>query len=99
MKFRNKYRLIASEQVYLELSNIYMNLCFSLGSINLADCFYKKVKRKIMSLRVFPERFVSLFKFQNSNSKYRKMNIGNCVIIFEIDKAGLIVYIHHIFHE
>ena len=95
----NRYTVNLTPEFENELDTIYFNLLFKNRSIAAAKQFFYKVRKSVLDLNMFPERYSRLSnsnKLQKSN--IRKLLMGNYVIIYRVDNESSQVFVLHIFH-
>lgn len=95
----NRYTVNLTPEFENELDAIYFKLLFTEHSITDAKQFFYKVRKSVLDLNMFPERYSRLSnsnKFQESN--IRKLVIGNYVIIYRVDNDLFQIFVLHIFH-
>lgn len=89
-----KYKVNISKKFEEELLNIFYHIFFSLKSPIAAFNTYNLIVKSAFSLSYFPERHS---KFENSD--FRKLTVENYVIIYEVDKISLQVFLLHVFNR
>ncbi len=94
----DKFRLHITSQFNDEFDKMYNYIKFSLHSPRAADKFYFKIKKSILSLNHFPERFPVLSNNFYLKNNIRKMVVYKFIIIYEVQNNSKEVFILHIFH-
>ena len=90
-----KYKIIWSPTFKNELDNICSYISEELKEPKIAKKFYLKIIEKLNSLKIFPERHISM---KVKNIAFRKLLWKNYVIIYQINFRTREVFILHIFH-
>ncbi len=89
-----KYKINISKKFEEELLNIFYHIFFFLKSPIVAFNTYNLIIKSAFSLSYFPERHS---KFENSN--LCKLTVANYVIVYDVDKTSLQVFLLHIFNR
>jgi len=94
----NEYFIHTTSQFNEEFDRIYHYINFYLHSPRAANKFYFKIKKSILSLNFFPERFPKVPSVNYQNHNLRKLIIDKYIIIYEVQNNSNEVFILHIFH-
>lgn len=85
MTYIKQYQIKQTPMFEQELEDIYRYLTIKLKEPNIAINFYKKVMKKIYSLKCLPERYARIYDFRNKSRDLRKLFINDYIVIYEID--------------
>ena len=89
------YKIIWSPTFKNELDNICSYISEGLKEPKIAKKFYLKIIEQLNSLKIFPERYVSM---KVNNITFRKLLWKNYVIIYKINFRTREVFILNIFN-
>ncbi|MCI9063837.1 MAG: type II toxin-antitoxin system RelE/ParE family toxin [Clostridia bacterium] len=90
-----EFNIILSRSFNDDLENIFSYIFYLLKEPYTAINFKHKVASKIASLKYFPNRYS---KILIHNNQYRKLPVGNFIIIYDVDPFKNQVIILHIYH-
>lgn len=83
MTYIEQYNIHPTTTFKEEVKEIYRYLAITLKEPSIANNLYKKIIKKIDTLKFLPERCRSIDSF---NKNIRKLLVDNYIIIFEIQK-------------
>ena len=95
----NKFTINLTPEFENELDTIYFELLFTNHNIVSAKHFFYKVRKSILDLSIFPERYSRLSNYEKSlELNIIKLLLENYLIIYRVDNQTNQVFVLHIFH-
>lgn len=95
----NKFTVNLTPKFENELDTIYFKLLFTNHSIVNAKQFFYKVRKSVLDLTVFPERYARLSNYEKAQEQnVRRVLLENYVVIYRVDNETSQVFVLHIFH-
>lgn len=86
MTYIEQYDIYPTSTFKQEIQDFYRYLAIKLNEPNIANNFYKKITRKIYTLRYLPTRCNSLRSLKQIDRDIRKLLVDKYIIIYEIKK-------------
>lgn len=96
----NKFTVNLTSDFENELDVIYFKLLFANHSTMSAKQFFYKVRKSVLELNEFSERYSRLSNYGKARElNIRRLLIENYIIIYRVDNERQQVFILHIFHS
>ena len=83
MTYIKQYDIHPTTTFKEEVKEIYRYLAITLREPSVANNLYRKIRRKIDTLKYLPERYSGI---SNLNQNIRRLLVDNYVIVYEIKK-------------
>lgn len=94
-----QYSIEVKNEASLDLNEIYASVLYTSKSIDIANKQYKKIKKAILSLNIFPYRFKNTGFVVKTGEEIRVLSINHYFVFYTItgDKVNVLSVCHDSF--
>ena len=94
-----EYKVLITPTAFREISRIYEYISEDLYAEKAAKTLMEKLEQEIQKLKITPEIYAEIEKFDDLKRTYRRMVIKNYEILYTIDQEEKVVYISHMYYR
>ncbi len=99
MNFKEIYTVEFTEDAKEEITEIYEYISKNLKAEKSAKRIMKEIKDKILTLANFPEKYTKIERTSKIKKEFRRMLIGNFVVLYTIEQKYKKIYISHMYYS
>lgn len=92
------YEIEFTEDARDEIRDIYEYISKNLDNEQAAKRLMRKMRENIISLAEFPELYAKIEKNDKRKRDYRRMVIGNYIVLYAVDEQRKTIYISHMYY-
>ena len=92
------YEIEFTEDARDEIREIYEYISKNLVNENAAKRLMRKMRKSVLDLAEFPQKFVKIEKKDRMKREFRRMVVDNFIVLYTIDEDKKTIYISHMYY-
>lgn len=93
-----QYKIVFTNDCIQEMDDIYNYISKKLYSSNSAKSLMKKIDDTINDLKIMPEKYFVIKKYDELNLEYRRIVVNKYIILYTISEQNNTIYIVHMYY-
>lgn len=95
---KKQYRIVFTSDCIREMDYIYNYIILNLYAQKSAKELMNNVQQAIENLKIMPQMHMVIKKYSELELEYRRIIIGNYVVLYTISEKEKIIYIVHMYY-